>query len=565
MPQDAFTLKYIAKELSDELVGAKINRINQPNPEELVLFTYNNGVNRKLLISTNAVSARISFTHEDKPNPLTAYGFCMLMRKYLMNVEVTLVEAIEYERIIKITFSCLNDFFESVKRELYVEIMGKYSNVVLTENEKIAGSLKSFNLSIDSLRPLVSGMTYALPPKQEKFLPNDEALISKLNDARSEGGFDLGDFLFNNVVGIAKSTASEIAAKYYAENAVVDGRTAYELINRLWNAPDIKPCVKYNAKGAPKDFYLFDYSSEVGETEYYDTLLTAQEACFYKKDTARVFGDCKRKLISIVKKTDDKLKKRRKIIEEKQKNCADAETVKIKGELILANHYKIKRGDDCLNTVNYYDGSEVSIPLDKTLTPSQNAEKYYKRYNKEKRTLAALIPQIEELEKEVDYVKSLYSFIESAEKLDDLISVENELKEVGFIKSTEKRKKKKLPEKYDTFTVDGVTVKVGKNNVGNDELTFSADRNFYWLHVKGYHSAHVIVCDAAPSENVLKIAAEICAYRSEAKNGGKTEVDYTKKKYVKKPQGANLGFVNYTDYETLTVMPVSHSELLKNK
>ena len=194
MPQDAFTLKFIADELSKELVGAKINRINQPNPDEVVLFTYNKGSNKKLLISTNAVSARISFIEKEKPNPLTAYGFCMLLRKYLIGGEITKVEAIKNERIIKITLSALNDFFESKQRELYAEIMGKYSNVVLSENDKIIGSLKSFNLSLDSLRPLVSGMNYTLPPKQDKFLPDDPKLITALDEKSEEDGFSLSSF-----------------------------------------------------------------------------------------------------------------------------------------------------------------------------------------------------------------------------------------------------------------------------------------------------------------------------------------------------------------------------------
>ena len=283
--------------------------------------------------------------------------------------------------------------------------------------------------------------------------------------------------------------------------------------------------MKLNQKGMPKDFFITDYISESGETEFYDNVVTAQEECFRKKDEARIFGDYKRKLAAVVKKTDDKLKKRKKIIDEKEKNCSDAEEIRIKGELILANLYRIKRGDDTLIAENYYDGTTVKIPLDKTLTPSENAERYYKKYNKEKRTTAALVPQREELFKEIDYVNSLYSFINVAETYEDLLSVENELKAVGFIKSEAKKQKKKLPEKYDTFIVDGVT----------------------------------------PSENVIKTAAEICSYRSEARNGGKTEVDYTLKKYVKKPQGANPGFVNYTDYETISVMPEAHADLMKTK
>ncbi|HCY51963.1 MAG TPA: hypothetical protein DHU65_04580 [Clostridiales bacterium] len=565
MPQDAFTLKFIADELSKELVGAKINRINQPNPDEVVLFTYNKGSNKKLLVSTNAVSARISFIEKEKPNPLTAYGFCMLLRKYLIGGEITKVEAIKNERIIKITLSALNDFFESKQRELYAEIMGKYSNVVLSENDKIIGSLKSFNLSLDSLRPLVSGMNYTLPPKQDKFLPDDPKLIAALDKKSEEDGFSLYSFLFENVIGLAKNTAKEIETRYFNKENTLNAGKVYEFLNEFLVNPGIKPCVKLNQNGMPKDFFITDYISESGETEFYDNVVTAQEECFRKKDEARIFGDYKRKLAAVVKKTDDKLKKRKKIIDEKEKNCSDAEEIKIKGELILANLYRIKRGDDTLIAENYYDGTTVKIPLDKTLTPSENAERYYKKYNKEKRTTAALVPQREELFKEIDYVNSLYSFINAAETYEDLLSVENELKAVGFIKSEAKKQKKKLPEKYDTFIVDGVTVKIGKNNVSNDELTSSADRNFYWMHVKGYHSAHVIICDKTPSENVIKTAAEICAYRSEARNGGKTEVDYTLKKYVKKPQGANPGFVNYTDYETISVMPEAHADLMKTK
>ncbi len=559
MPQDAFTLKRIGENLKTEILGAKINKINQPNTDEVVLFLFNKGKNFKLLLSTNAISCRISFIKEEKPNPLTAYGFCMLLRKYLINAEITDVFAIENERIIKISLSNLNDFFERRNLELYVEIMGKYSNIVLTENDKILGSLKAFNLDLSSLRPLTVGMKYTLPPMQDKFLPSDKNLIEKLKTT-DKNELNLGAFLFENVIGLAKSTANEIAVRYYNLYGEIDENKVYNHLNSFVNSKELKPCVKYDDNGMPKDFYVFDYRFEKGSTEYFSTVLEAQEECFNKKETARNYMDLKRKLISIIKKSDDKLKRRQEIIDKKRFECKNVDELKLKGELVLANIYKIKQGDESVEVLNYYDNTTMKITLDKTLSPSKNSEKFYKKYNKEKRTLSALVPQQEELNAEKEYINSLYSFVESSENVNDLASVESELKKTGFIKSEMKKQKKKIPEKYDTFSVDGVLIKVGKNNISNDELTSSSDRNFYWVHVKNYHSSHVIICDNNPSEKVIKTACEICAYHSALKGNEKVEVDYTLKKHVKKPQGAKLGFVNYTDYKTVIVSANGHDE-----
>ena len=575
MPQDAYTLKHLSAELNDMLKGAKVNKINQPVADEIVFHLYNKGKNFKLLISANAIGARITITDEEKPNPLTAYGYCMLLRKYLTSAEIKSVELVGYERIVRITFNALNDFFESRERSLYVEIMGKYSNVVLTEYDKILGYLKAFNLAVNSLRPLMSGMKYALPPKQDKFYPDEPTLIDHLTgivngEDFDKNSFDFSEFLFNSVIGFSKATAKECAYQFTKNYGLIDKTNVSNFakhIDKFINEVNISPCVKILPSGKIDDFYLFNYESAVGEEMKCETIVGAQENYYKKKEFERTFGDGKRKLLSVVKKVEDKLKKRQAIIDKKELDAKDNEDDRIKGELIIANLYKIKEGLDKIELENYYDDNKIiKIILDKTLSPSKNAESYFKRYNKQKRTLEAIIPQRQELEKEFSYVTALKAEIEIAEAIADLNEIEEELKEVGFIKSVKDKKKKTKKTKFTTYVYDGYKIKIGKNNIQNDELTFSATGQSLWLHAKDYHSSHVIIEHDGRdfTDEVITVASEICAYYSEARNGGKVAVDYVRRSKVKKPPKSNLGFVTYTGQKTIVVTPNKHENLIKN-
>ena len=568
MPQDAFTIKYIATELNTALLGAKVNKINQPDPEEVVLHLYTKNGVKRLLISANAMGARVSFTEDEKPNPLTAYGFCMLLRKYLQSAEVTSVTQVGFERIVKIEFSALNDFFESRERALYIEVMGKYSNVVLTESDKILGSLKAFNLDINSLRPLVSGMIYALPVKQDKFLPDDVNLSAFLDDIFSKtpiDGVNLAQILFDNVVGLSKPTASEIARKYHDNfNGFLRGVDVVKTLNDFLTNPKISPCIKVK-DGVIKDFFVTDYKIDKFDTIYFDSILEAQTACYKQKEAIRQTGDFKRKLLSIVKKQADKLAKREEIILKKQEDAKDLEDNRLKGELLIANLYRLKDGNSFTEVKDYYnDYKLIKIPLDKDKSIKQNAENYFKRYNKQKRTLSAVLPQIEELEREKAYVKSLFAELEIAETLSDFIEIENELKSIGFIRATKAKKKVNAKPKFLTYNIDGYTVRVGRSNINNDELLSVSNGGALWLYAKSYHSSHVVIEYKGEEfpESVIKASAEICAFYSEARDGGKVEVDYTKRKFVKKPPKSNPGFVIYTNQLSIVVNPLKHEEYL---
>ena len=570
MPQDAFTLSRVATELNALLKSAKVNKINQPDKDEVILHLYNAGKNYKLLISTNANTARVDLTNAEKPNPLTAFGFCMLLRKHLLTAEIVKVELVGYERIIKITFDAKNDFFERRERAIYAEIMGKYSNIVLTEDEKILGSLKAFNLDIGSLRPLCAGLKYTLPIKQDKFYPHEKEYEKQLFDLLNDGtSVNLGAFIFEKVIGVSKQTANEIAHAFtikYGEISTDNALNLTDFITDFFVNSPSNPVIKKNENGKVKDFLVIDYQSFLGESIKKDSVLNAQSEYYSVVDTNRIFDEKKRKLISIVKKSSDKLYKRQSIIFNKKKDASDLENDKIKGELLISNLYRIKQGDEFAVLENYYDEMKpIRIALDKTISPNKNAENYYKRYNKKKRTLEVLVSQEDELKGEIDYIKSLFSEIETAKDIFDLVEIENELKEIGLIKSAKKAGKKKNEKvQYTTYRISGFNIKVGKNNIQNDALLKLAEGNFIWLHVKSFHSSHVFIesKDGLVPDSVLVKAGEICAYYSEVKNGEKIEVDYTLKKFVKKPNGAKPGFVNYTNQRSIVVIPSKNEEFL---
>ncbi len=555
MPQDAYTLKILTNDLNAVLAGGKVNKITQPDGNEVYMNIYADRKNYRLVISASVSSARVCTSSDERDNPLTALNFCMLLRKHLLGATVNKIELDGFDRVVKITFSTLGDFFESEEKILYAEIMGKYSNVILTANGKILGALKTAGIEEASLRPLITGMAYTSPPQQDKLAPTDLKLKNLCDNCNA---FNKGEFLFENVKGLSKQTADEIAYNY--PNDLYNG------LQTFLNGNDYSPCVGF-LNGKLVDFFAKEYKSLALEYKKFDTLLQAEEYYFYHKEKAKRFNELKTKLFESVKKEEKKFEKRLKIILEKQLDCKNLENDRVKGELIISNIYKIKKGDKTLTTLNYYDGSEVTITLDENLSPQDNAQKFFKRYNKQKRTLVAVEPQKKQVEEELEYVKSLYAEIDRAETVEDLSVIEEELKTQGYIKKQSAKKKKAEVKKYLEYEVEGFLIKVGRNNVENDELTFSARGKDIWLHTKTYHSSHVIVetCGRTVPDKVLTVAAEICAYYSAGKNGAKIEVDYTEKRFVKKPKGAKPGFVIYTDFKTLVVNPLKREEFLKYK
>lgn len=551
MPQDAFTLRRVTKELKEKFVGGKISKINMPERDELSLIIYTLKGTVKLEISANPKNNRISVSSDEKPNPQVAPNFCMLLRKHLQNAEITDVGQVGFERIIHFDFLCFSEFSVS-QMTLYCEIMGKYSNVILVEKGVILGAMKQTSLEENAKRVLFSGAKYALPLPQDKADPTDlqavkSAFLHKCGDAAK--------FISTALEGIAYSTALEIVQTYGED---VSAEQAYDYIN----GEHTSPCVTFNEYGQPNDFKVRSAQKEV---KYFDSLLEAQSAYYSYVYVKKTFEDKKRQLSGALSSSVKKLEKRLAQIEEKLSECEQAEAIKLKGELITANIYLIERGMTSFEATNYYDEScpKIRIELDRQLTPAQNAQKYYKKYAKLKRTVTALSGQKSEAQEKLSYLKSIESNICAAECLFDLRETEEELIELGLIKSVEKKRKKDEPLPFRQFNVDGFKVLAGRNNVQNDRLFKSLSPDDMWLHVQKYHSCHTaIISDGREiPDKVLLYAAQICSYYSESRERDKAAVDYTLKKFVKKPPKANLGFVTYTQYKTIIVAPNAHQEL----
>ena len=554
MPQDSFTLKYVARELSQTFVQGRISRINQPTKDLLSLLIYTRNGTVKLDIDLSAKFCRISAGERaELPNPKVAPNFCMLLRKHLQNAEITEIKQVESERVIYFRLKCFSEF-EISELTLYLEIMGKYSNAVLVKDGKILGALKTASLETGARRVTLSGAEYKLPEKQDKVAPDDLEGLKRILPSFSA---DAAKFIADGVAGVAYATAVD-AVELYGEAI-----TAEQLYGYL-NAEEYQPCVVYR-DGEPVDFK----ARCNGDGQPRGSILQAQAEFYGYATQKKLFGDRKRKLISALSSAEKKVEKRLAQTYEKLKECETGELVRLKGELITANIYAIERGASSFEAVNYYDENmaKITVELDPRLTPSQNAQKYYKRYQKLKRTAQTLNAQRAESEERLNYLKSISAHLNLAESGDDLTETEEEIIALGLLPAPKEKAGKKgksavTETPFRRYRFGEFTVVCGRNNAQNDRLTKGLAPTDLWLHAKNFHSAHVgvITLGKQPTDEVIKLAAEICAYFSDARGNDKVPVDYTLKKFVKKPNGGRMGFAVYTDFKTILVAPNAHTE-----
>ncbi len=539
MPQDAFTLRLAAKELNTCLKGGRINRINQPAKEEVSLLIYTGNRTLKLLLSANASLSGAYFYEEERENPLVAPNFCMLLRKHVQGAQILGVEMCGFERILAFRLLCSSDF-SSCERVLYAEIMGKYSNLILTENGVILGALKTAPLGESTKRIIFAGAKYAFPAPQEKIDPRDlpalEAAFPSPVSART---------LFLGVMGLAPCTAESIAESYRG------GDFARHVHSYIFS-DDISPRL-LESGGAPVDFVA---RGSLGTP--FPTLMEAESAFYAKKRQKGTREAATRKLLSAVDGAIKKHEKRLALVREKRLACADTETLRLKGELLIASLYAVPAGQKKCVLPNYYDeaGGTLEIALDPALSPSENAQSYFKRYRKQQRTLAVLGPQEEALLSELDYLSALRAAVVSAADELDLKCAEEECANAGLLPAPKARKKTEQALPFRSYEREGFRILAGRNNLQNDRLVRTGAPDDIWLHAQKYHSCHVLVKTEGktPPKSVLQFAADLCAAHSDG-GGDKLPVDYTLLKYVKKPKGAKAGFVTYTDFSTLLGNP----------
>lgn len=557
MPKDFYSVYKTAISLNKKLRGAKVNKITQPENYEVDFLLYR----EKTFTLTVCVAPellRAGLTDIEKPSPVNAPSFCMLLRKYLQGGEITGVKTLNDDRIIGVSFINKNDFFETENLDLIIELMGKYSNVFLVKDGVLAGALKNAPRELSAKRLIASGLKYSFIEKEYKPLLWDAAALKK---AFHDKALLTEDALLKTFGGLSPITAEE--AVYRIKKLGYD----YDLFVKEFLADLNAPAgvIVSDEKGG--DVYPFNYLSLTDKKQFFDDYLEAQKAFFDGKQNKKNLLNKRHELLSAINPHVKHEQKKLSNILLKIESASDADKYRLYGELLTANAYLVKKGDKRAEVINYYSETQetVVVSLDENLSAQQNAQKYFTRYTKLKNTLKAVIPQKEETEARLKYLNELKAEAEEIETDDDYKDVKEELTLCGVLKAEKvKRTDKKRVSEYNSFLINGFKVYAGKNNVQNDRLTFSSNGGDIWLHVKNYRSSHVIIKTEgkAVPDGVLLTAAEITAYYSEVKlSGAKTAVDYTLKKFVKKPPKANPGAVIYTDFKTLTVYPAAHDEL----
>lgn len=570
MAFDAVMLRLVANEINSygEL---KIEKVYQPSNDEIILVLHSYSKNMKLLINAGSSCPRINLTSTQAENPQKAPMLCMLLRKHLNGGKITKISCPSFERVCEIEIEAYDEMGFKVKKYLICEIMGKFSNLILTDaNKKILALLKTIDFTTSEKRQLLVGMTYEMPPRQEKLDTlnvSREEIEHAVENASPEMKCD--KFIVSNFSGIATSTARQIAflvAKnidvalfQVQKQTLVD--VFYAFVKKIKDN-SLKPILVVNKENQPFEFtYIpLEYLGEGYQNVDIDSFSELIDAYFTKKSQNERIRQKSQDIFRLLTNAESRINKKIALQTEELSQCEEAENYKIMGDLIIANLYQIKKGSSLAKVVNYYDDScpMIEIPLDVKLSPSQNAQKYYKKYNKLKKAKIELTKQIEIAKTELQYIYTVFDALSKAEKESDLNQIRDELFHSGYASKMKNYSSTKqgAPQPMKFKTSGGYTILCGKNNIQNDYITMKlAEKSDWWFHVKSLPGSHVLMQSHGeePSEKDFTEAAEIAAFYSSAE-GNNIAVDYTYAKHVKKPAGSKPGYViyhvNWTAYVT---------------
>ena len=539
----------MVKELREALLLGKIDKVQQPTKDELVIVVHSKQGNLKLYASSNSSAPRLSLIDDSPANPPTPFPFCMLMRKHLIGARIIGVNQHESDRIIEIDLEAMNELGFSLSKKLIFEIMGKHSNIILVdiENGTVIDSIKRVSFDTSRARQVLPGITYAYPPAQDK-IPFDEITEDTINELPKEGSA-----ILKSIGGISPQIAEELSIN----------PNPYLFLNSIFKGnEESTPHVYLDESGSPVEFHIAPLSQFESSCQRmnFDTLSKCIEYFFeHKESTNRV----KQLSHGLVRNLDSLIEKSRLKLQRLNEDLLDAEsseTYRLYGELLTANIHSASGGKDKISVINYYDGKSIDIPLDPRFSLSKNAQNYFKKYGKSKTAVKEKKIQIEETEKDITYLESVQTALSNLTHSEDIEVIRQELVESGFLKKRKTkdkpRKIKISPHKY--TSPSGFEVWVGKNNKENDELTLKlADKQDIWLHTKNIPGSHVILRTggADPTSEDIYFAASIAAWHSKAKDSGQVPVDYVKVRHVKKPAGAKPGMVIFTDNRTVYVDP----------
>ncbi len=575
MAFDGITVAAIAKELKEALTGGRITKIAQPETDELLLTIKTLDGALRLYISASASLPLIYLTDENKPSPMTAPNFCMLLRKHIGNGRITGVSQPGLERIIHLDIEHLDELGDLCKKKLIVEIMGKHSNIIFCdETYRIIDSIKHVNAQMSSIREVLPGREYFIPDTMAKLNPltaAQEEFIQTLRDKPSP----LGKAIYTSFTGISPVAAEEICWLSGLESHMTAKDLSLDMLAHLYRQFSyymenvrlgrFQPLIYYD-KNAPKEFSAIPLSHFTEYTfQEYDSISQLLKCYYATKNTLTRIRQKSTDLRHVVQISLERNRKKYDLQTRQLKDTENRDKYKVYGELINIYGYSLPAGSKELTALNYYTDQEITIPLDPTMTPQENSQKYFARYNKQKRTFEALTELIKETADDIQYLESISNALDIAMSEADLAQIKEELMQSGYIKRKFTKKKVKLTSKpMHYISGDGYHMYVGKNNLQNDELTFSfASGNDWWFHAKGAPGSHVIVKtngDELP-DRTFEDAGRLAAYYSKNRGSDKVEIDYVEKKHVKKPNGAKPGFVvYYTNYSLVIDSDISEIE-----
>ncbi len=577
MALDGVFLRHIKNELEHKLIDSKVDKIYQPCRDEIVLSMRSREGSSRLLISSRANSPRINITTASAENPRVPPMLCMLLRKRLSGARLRRIVQPGLERLLMLEFEGKNEFGDTVMLKLAVEIMGQYSNIVfIDENHVIIDAVKRVDAGMSSKRLVLPGMRYEMPPAQSKLCMLDcsaDDIIAALSSLSHPVPLSKG--LLSCVQGVSPIICRELeyltgrgADVYTNELNDEEKRTrlSYFLKRDIAYAVNCsgEPCIITDQNKKPFDFtfeHIQQYGSgrSIRETESFSELL---DMYYSRKDAAELMRSRSEDMNKLLTNAATRLIKKIYIQKDELKNSADREKLRICGDLIQANIYRIPKGASEIEVENYYEDGQplIKIKLDPALSATANSQKYYKNYRKAKTAEQVLKVQIENAEKELDYVSSVLDSLSRAASVPELSEIREELTDQGYIKTKVKRQKREAPMPPLEFTSPaGFRILVGRNNRQNDQLTLkTANKNDIWLHTKDIPGSHTIIITEGRNvdDETLLYAARLAAGHSKASEAGKVPVDYTRVRFVSKPSGAKPGMVIYVNQQTLFVSPL---------
>ena len=576
MAFDGITTFAICSELRQRLQGGRIDKIYQPEADEAVLSVRSLGQNLRLLLTCQASHPRLHITEKKPENPLSPPMFCMLFRKHFAGGKITEIAQIEFDRIVEISVEVFNEMGDLCTKKIILEIMGKHSNLILTdENGRIIDAMRHVTEQMSKFRTVLPGLPYTHSRHNDKANPllvSDEASLFNLLE---KCGTVLSKSLYQALNGLCPVSAREICYRAGVSDKApptdlppAARQSLFVSFRQLLSSMQDQAFTYriYRDGDAPSEFSVLPYFS-LGSAPFqeYETLSALLDVFYAKQDVRNKIQQKSQDLHKLIQTNLERARKKAGLQEQQMADTKGRELDRIYGELLTANIYQLKKGMTSVSVSNFYeeDAPSVTIPLDSNLGPSQNAQRYFNRYNKQKRTEAALTQQLEQTHEEIAYLDSILGALELADCEKDLEDIRLELHETGYIRKTRKSKKNLSTSKPLEFrTSEGLRVLIGKNNIQNDMLTFRISSPYdYWFHVKDIPGSHTILfCaglefDKDYTMASLAEAASLAAAHSKASTGSNVPVDYALRKYVKKPAGAKPGFVIYTHQQTLYGTP----------